>query len=226
MARLGRLSKASAGGLALVVALHAAALYGLMKNRLLPLPENAETLFVTFIQPPEPLKPELPRPKPHEAPKPVKLEKPQPHEQHTHLVVEAPAASTDYVMPAPPPPQPPAPVVEASPSPPVVEAQPPPPRPAGPVSLSGELSLACPTRTPPKYPASSQRAGESGQVVLRVELDTDGRVDAAHIATSSGYKRLDEAALNAVKSWRCNPPLRDGQPVRAVALQPFKFNLE
>jgi periplasmic protein TonB len=206
-----------AAGLALVLALHAAALYGLMKYRLIPLPDKAETLFVTFIQPPEPLKPELPKPKPHEPAKPVKLEKPRPPEPHPHLVVEAPAAPTDYVMPAPPPPQPPAPVVEAPP---------PPPRPAGPVSLSGELALACPTRTPPKYPASSQRAGESGQVVLRVELDTDGRVDAARIATSSGYKRLDEAALNAVKTWRCNPPLRDGQPVRAVALQPFKFNLE
>lgn len=200
-------------GLALVLALHAAALYGLMKHRLLPLPEKVETLFVTFIQPPESLQPELPKPKPHEPAKPVELDKPHAHEQHTHLVVEAPAAPTDYVMPAP---LPPAPVVEA----------PPPPKPAGPVSLSGELSLACPTRTPPKYPASSQRAGESGQVVLRVELDTDGRVDAARIATSSGYKRLDEAALNAVKTWRCNPPLRDGQPVRAVALQPFKFNLE
>ena len=217
MAGFGRLSKASAGGLALVVALHAAALYGLMKHRLLPLPDKVETLFVTFIQPPEPLQPELPKPKPHEPPKPVKLEKPHPPEPHSHLVAEAPAAPADYAMPAPPPPQPPAPLVEAPP---------PPPKPAGPVSLPGELALGCPTRTPPKYPASSQRAGESGQVVVRVELDTDGRVDAARIATSSGYKRLDEAALNAVKTWRCHPPLRDGQPVRAVALQAFKFNLE
>jgi len=189
-------------GLALVVVLHAAALYGLMKHRLVPLPDKVETLFVTFIQPPEP-----PRLKPS---------KPKPPEPHQHLVVEAPAVAADFVMPPPPPS---APVVEAPP-------EPPPAKPAGPMTLTGELALACPTRTPPKYPALSQRAGESGQVVLRVELASDGRVDAARIATSSGYKRLDEAALNAVKSWRCDPPLRDGQPVRAVALQPFKFNLE
>jgi len=204
-----------AAGLALVLALHAAALYGLMKYRLIPLPDKVETLFVTFIPPPEPLQPEPPRPKPHEAPKPVRLEQPRLSEPHPHLVVEAPAAPTDYAMPLPP--QPPSPAIEVPP---------PPLKPVGPVNLSGELALACPARTPPKYPVLSQRVGESGQVVLRVELDSNGRVDAAHIATSSGYKRLDEAGLNAVKTWRCNPPLRDGQPVRAVALQPFKFNLE
>lgn len=205
-----------AAGLALVVVLHAAALYGLMKHRLVPLPDKVETLFVTFIQPPEPPRLKPSKPKPPEPP--VKRERPRPPEPHQHLVVEAPAAAADFVMPPPPPP---APVVEAPP-------EPPPAKPAGPMTLTltGELALACPTRTPPKYPALSQRAGESGQVVLRVELASDGRVDAARIATSSGYKRLDEAALNAVKSWRCDPPLRDGQPVRAVALQPFKFNLE
>jgi protein TonB len=29
-----------------------------------------------------------------------------------------------------------------------------------------------------------------------------------------------------VKTWRCRPAKRDGQPVRAVALQPFNFILE
>jgi len=63
-------------------------------------------------------------------------------------------------------------------------------------------------------------------VVLRVELDEQGNVSASRVATSSGFARLDEAALAAVKTWRCNPARRDGQPVRAVALQPFKFVLQ
>lgn len=197
-----------------MVVLHAAALYGLMQHRLVPIPDKVETLFVNFIQPPEAPKPDLPkRPEP---PKPARLDKPRPPEPHRHLVVEAPAAANDYAMPLPPPP--PEPVVEAPPA--------PPPRPAGPVTLSGELALACPTRIPPAYPVVSRRLGESGKVVLRVELDTDGRVDSARVSTSSGFKRLDEAALSAVAGWRCNPLLRDGQPVRAVALQPFQFNLE
>ena len=209
-------------GLAVVLVLHGVALYGLMQHRLIPLPDKVETLFVNFIQPPAPPQPDLPKPKPPEPPKPVKLEKPHPPEPHRHLVVEAPAAATDYVMPLPPPPPPQpqtAPVVEVPPA-------PPPPKPAEPVTLSGDLSLACPTRTPPAYPALSRRMGEEGKVVLRVELETDGRVDTVQVTSSSGYKRLDEAALAAVRTWRCNSPMRDGQPVRAVALQPFQFNLE
>jgi protein TonB len=57
-------------------------------------------------------------------------------------------------------------------------------------------------------------------------LDESGYVDTASVAESSSYKRLDEAALAVVKTWRCNPSLRNGQPVRAVALQPFNFVLQ
>jgi protein TonB len=62
-------------------------------------------------------------------------------------------------------------------------------------------------------------------VVLRVELDEQGRISNAEVATSSGSPRLDEAALNAVKEWRCTAARRDGVPARAVALQPFNFKL-
>ena len=36
----------------------------------------------------------------------------------------------------------------------------------------------------------------------------------------------DDAALAVVKTWRCNPAIRNGQPVRAIALQPFNFVLQ
>ena len=49
---------------------------------------------------------------------------------------------------------------------------------------------------------------------------------AARIEKSSGAQRLDEAALAAVRVWRCNPARRDGKPVRAIALQPFDFILQ
>ena len=39
-------------GLAFVLALHAAALYGLWQHRLIPSPQEAMTLFVNFIAPP------------------------------------------------------------------------------------------------------------------------------------------------------------------------------
>jgi protein TonB len=142
-------------------------------------------------------------------------------------------APTDYVVPAPPPKPAPEPVIEAPTAPePVIVA---PPRPApkpvivapsGPVAMSSELSVACAERSAPAYPAQSRRLGETGLVVLRVELNETGDVAAARVNSSSSYIRLDEAALAAVRTWRCTPATRNGQPVRAIALQPFNFVLQ
>jgi protein TonB len=201
-----------AAGLALVLALHAAALWGLWQHRLIPSPQEAMTLFVNFIAPPVPEK------TPPPPPKQKIVEKPKPRQ----IVAEAPVvAPADYVVP-PPPPQP-MPVLTAPPAPVAPIA---PPKPAAPLTLTGELSVACPERTPPRYPPLSRRMGEEGTVVLRVELDEHGKVCAARVSGSSGFTRLDDAALTAVRTWRCTPAQRDGLPVRAVALQPFKFILQ
>jgi protein TonB len=199
-------------GLAIVLALHAAALWGLWQHRLIPSPQEAMTLFVNFIAPPVTEMKEEPKRPP---PRPKLIEKPQPRQ----LVAETPVvAPHDYIVPPPPPK--PEPI-----RPPVVEA-PPMALPVGPVALTSELSVACPERVAPAYPSQSRRLGEEGTVVLRVELDEQGKVSTARIATSSGFARLDEAALSAVRTWRCTPAQRDGQPVRAIALQPFKFILQ
>jgi protein TonB len=100
------------------------------------------------------------------------------------------------------------------------------PKPAGPITLSADLVVACPEHVAPAYPSLSRRLGETGKVVLRVELDEEGRIDLARIQVSSGHARLDSASLAAIRSWRCNPARRDGVAVRAVAMQPFNFILE
>jgi len=205
-------------GVAVVLVLHGAALYGLWQHRLIPAPADAAAVFVNFITPPQPQQKETPRVDP---PKPVKPEKPRPVEApRHHLVAEAPVLSPAEPV-APPPPALPAPVAIAP-----TAAPPPAPVPAGPVTLASDLSLTCPERMQPSYPALSRRLGEEGKVVLRVELDEAGHVSAARVSSSSGYRRLDETALSAVRTWRCHPAQRDGQPVRAVALQPFNFVLE
>jgi protein TonB len=196
-------------GLLLVVALHAAALWGLWQHRLLPAPQEAMTLFVNFIAPPVPKAAEPPAPPP---PRPRPVARPQPQQ----LVAAAPVPPPAEHVAAPPPQ--PAPAIEAPPV--------PVPKPVGPVTLDSELSVSCPERTAPSYPLLSRRMGEAGMAVLRVELDEQGHVSSARVATGSGFARLDEAALAAVKTWRCNPAQRNGQAVRAVALQPFKFVLQ
>jgi protein TonB len=207
-----------------VVALHGAVLYGLWSARVIPPPTEAVTLFVNFIDP-KPAQPRVvPPPKPPGPPKPAKRETPSQAKppQHYHLATKAPVVSpTEAVEPLPPP------APEIAPSPPEPPALPPaPPKPAGPVTLASELALACPERMPPSYPPLARRLGETGNVVLRVEMDETGRVSAAQVLTSSGSSRLDAAALAAVRTWRCQPAQRDGQAVRSVATQPFKFTLE
>jgi protein TonB len=91
--------------------------------------------------------------------------------------------------------------------------------------LSGELAVSCSERTPPAYPRLSLRLGEQGRTMLLVELDERGRVANVSIKSGSGFARLDEAAVNAVKSWRCTPAMRNGIAVRSVATQPFNFAL-
>ncbi|HIJ86832.1 MAG TPA: energy transducer TonB [Desulfuromonadales bacterium] len=95
-----------------------------------------------------------------------------------------------------------------------------------PLLLGGELSVSCPERPAPAYPKQSLRLGEQGKTVLLVELDDMGRMNHVEVKTTSGYPRLDEAAVNALKTWRCTPAKRNGVAVRSIALQPFNFSLK
>ena len=196
-------------GLLFVLVLHAVAFYALWSYYIMPTPDEAITLMVNLINPPldQPKPPKIDPPK---QPKPQPVEKPKPQQ----LVAESPVVKPDepvvYAPSSPPPP-------------PVVEA---PPQPSQPVMLAGELSVSCPERSAPDYPRQSMRMNEQGKVILRVELGEDGRVINAIVKTSSSYKRLDDAALSAVKTWHCNPSERNGVAVRAMALQPFNFTLE
>lgn len=210
-------------GLLFALVLHSALLYAAISYKLLPPSEEAVTLFVNLINPP-PSKKDDHQPEPPKPPQKVKLDKPQPIERPKPapvLVFNAPVTSAaEPVVPtAPPESVIEAPLAAGS----VVEA---PPKPAMLLMMSLELSLACPQRTPPSYPAVSRRLGEQGQVKLQVDLDETGSITFARVAESSGHKRLDEAGLAAVKSWQCNPSTRNGVAVRAVALQPFDFILE
>lgn len=68
--------------------------------------------------------------------------------------------------------------------------------------------------TQPEYPPSSRRAGEAGTVILEVYVLENGRVGEARVKKSSGFPRLDEAAVREVKrSWRLVPGTENGKPV-------------
>jgi periplasmic protein TonB len=80
--------------------------------------------------------------------------------------------------------------------------------------------------TKPEYPASSRRAGEAGTVVLDLYILPNGRVGDARVQKSSGFPRLDEAAVREAKrSWRFVPGTEEGKPVAMWHSTKVTFNL-
>lgn len=79
----------------------------------------------------------------------------------------------------------------------------------------------------PAYPEASQRAGEQGQVILRVNVDDKGAVIAVAVARSSGFTRLDERAQSTVLTqWRFKPAQEAGKSVASQLRIPISFTLQ
>ncbi len=79
---------------------------------------------------------------------------------------------------------------------------------------------------PPAYPRMSRRLGEQGTVLVRVFINAEGRAEKADIRTTSGYPRLDDAALETVQRWRYVPGKRAGQPEAMWFNVPIRFVLD
>ncbi len=78
----------------------------------------------------------------------------------------------------------------------------------------------------PAYPALSKRMGEQGKVMVRVLIGVDGAAQKAEIRQSSGFERLDQAALNTVLKWRYVPGKRGGVAEEMWFNVPINFVLE
>lgn len=83
------------------------------------------------------------------------------------------------------------------------------PVPASANAISGSQQQGAPAqdlktanRVDPIYPPASRRAGEEGTVRLKVLVDTSGRASNVAVTRSSGFPRLDQAAMEAVRKWR------------------------
>ena len=72
----------------------------------------------------------------------------------------------------------------------------------------------------PAYPPASRRMGETGTVVMLLTVAENGRVIDAALDTSSGFDRLDQAALKEAKVWRLTPGTINGTP--ATMRQKFR----
>jgi protein TonB len=99
---------------------------------------------------------------------------------------------------------------------------------------SPPLHVLAPVRMDPRhplrigkdyYPDASVRANEMGRCVVQATVAADGRIIAASIQTRSGFDRLDQACLNAVKGQRMLPATEDGKPIEGTVSIPITWNL-
>jgi protein TonB len=67
--------------------------------------------------------------------------------------------------------------------------------------------------TRPEYPPASRRAGEEGTVMLKAFVTESGKPGQVEVVKSSGFPKLDEAAVKEVeRNWRFVPGKEDGKP--------------
>jgi protein TonB len=80
-------------------------------------------------------------------------------------------------------------------------------------------------RVDPTYPPASRRAGEQGTVRLKVLVDTNGRPSNVEVSQSSGFARLDEAAVQAVRKWRFEAATDGSKKIQAYTQVAVTFKL-
>lgn len=171
-------------------------------------------LLSQFIEPPAP-KAESAPPLP---PAPVKK-----------ALVKAPAVPAPQPLAiADPTPSPNAPAGVTTPQPaPAPIAAPVAAAPAAPPAVQLPSSDASYLQNPsPPYPPISRRMGEQGKTTIRVLIGVDGLPQRAEIAKSSGFDRLDQAAMATVMRWRYSPGKRGGVPEAMWFNVPINWVLE
>lgn len=178
---------------------------------------EASPMFVSLVAPPQPVPPA-----PSPPSQPVSL--PKKTTPIVPLVTAAPArAPAAFNAPAPEPEPVPPVVAVAAPAPPAPLAPPAPPPPPKNIPASAIQYLEPPA---PEYPRLSRRLGEAGLVVVRVYVDEAGLPRSVQLAQSSGFARLDEAALAGVQRARFKPYSENGVPTAGWARIPIPFELE
>jgi protein TonB len=225
-----------------VVAIHVALLAVVLATRNEPVPRALESRTITAEllspapvaapvaikstpTPPKPVPP-VPQAKPKVQPRPTP--KPAP----TPLPEAAAPSQHEIAAPEPVPPAPPAPA-PAPPAP--ANAAPAVAVPATAAPAVGKPTMAqsapksvahldCSIVTP-DYPALSKRRGETGTAYVRFVVGLSGTIESIELKKSSGYNRLDDAAVAAMHDSACKPYVENGEPVRATYTQPFTFGL-
>lgn len=162
-----------------------------------------------------------PPPKPVEKPKPKKPVEKKPEPKESDFVIEQPAPDESEAEE----------IAEEITEDTVTETEPPlqqavastPPA-AAPVKMP-DANAAHLQNPAPVYPVLSRKLKEQGTVVLNLLVLASGQVGDVKLEKSSGYPRLDDSAMQAVKHWHYVPAVKNGTAIDYWHIQPVIFTL-
>jgi len=82
------------------------------------------------------------------------------------------------------------------------------------------------TNPRPKYPRIARRRGLEGTVILKILVNTHGRVGGCRVHKSSGHRILDERAMKTVRKWIFKPGRKGKKPSAMWVKVPIRFQLK
>lgn len=200
------------GVAAAVIVAHIAAIGWLFIPSEVPPAPDTGAMQMVFIAPPQE----------ESAPPPPQPKLEQPPILATKRQVQA-APEAPVVPPEP---------VEKAPEQKVTEETAAPAQPAAPVAAAAPVEIPVNVRAAyannpqPGYPQASRRLKEQGMARLRVLVGGDGRVQQIALESSSGFSRLDSAAMAAVRDWKFAPARRGDAAIAQWVIVPINFKLE
>lgn len=78
---------------------------------------------------------------------------------------------------------------------------------------------------PPRYPMTARLRGQEGMVLVAANILADGKVGNVKVKKSSGYKDLDNSAVEAVRKWLFQPGQHMGVAISMWVDVPIRFSL-
>lgn len=205
----------SPGSLAIVIALHGAAIAALMLAKIQY--DKAPTVITKTYE----VKPD--QPPPPEKKKPVEQKQQVKSRIDTVTPIIQPRVLSDVVILEPKSTEPaifdPGPIGPAK-----VEPQPEPAPKPEPVRTEAQIDSR--SKLQPPYPAAEERAEVTGSVTVLVTIGTDGRVkdvQKVRAANDAFYRATEQQAL---RYWRFKPAMVDGKPVESRKTMTVHFRLD
>ena len=181
-----------------VIALHVLIVYGLVVSMgIVEMPKFATPVTAVFIPEQTEVQPE-PEIKP---------------QIESDMPLDEPLPEVQYEEPVAPPTDTPMPPSESA-----IAATP-----ATTGAVAQELKTS--SRVEPLYPPTSRRLGEEGTVRLKVLVDERGRPRDVQVAQGSGFARLDQAAMDAVRRWKFVAATDGAKPITAWTQVAVTFKL-